>query len=75
MLAVDAAWKVFVDKVQRLRLHYFRIFPSVPPPQNFRIARSVPPPRLIALTDESAAIGLVVDSFQRNHAVVKLLNG
>lgn len=56
------AWKVFADTVQRLHLLYFCIDRP-----------DVAPPKLIELS-ECGAVELVVKTFQRNHAVVKLLN-
>jgi hypothetical protein len=63
MLADETgAWTAFAETVQSLHLLYCCI--DRPP---------VPPPKLIELSVDGA-IELVVETFQHNHAVVKLLN-
>jgi len=57
------AWNAFADTVQRLPKLYFCIDRPV-----------VPPLKLIGLSGFDA-VQLVVKTFQRNHAVVKVLNG
>jgi len=61
--AGGVAWTAFAETVQRLHLLYFCI------------DRPVVEPRELIKLPECDAIQLVVRSFQRNHAVVKLLNG
>jgi hypothetical protein len=61
--AGDGAWTAFAETVLRLHLLYFCIDRP-----------DVAPPKLIELS-ECDAVQLVVKTFQRNHAVVKLLNG
>jgi hypothetical protein len=60
--AGDGAWTAFAETVQRLHLLYFCLDRPV-----------VPPPELMKLTEDKA-VQLVVKTFKRNHAVVKLLN-
>jgi hypothetical protein len=61
--AGDGVWKAFAETVLRLHLLYFCI------------DRPAVEPRILTKLSERDAVQLVVKTFQRNHAVVKLLNG